>query len=214
MSPLLNNHPYFKYVVYINLDRRQDRKLQFQCEMKKTGLLESDLTRISAVDNPANGALGCTLSHIKAINYAKEQNWPHVAIFEDDFSWTVNPVDLAQQLQEVERELAQFSWDVIFLSCKILQKKPLTNANSAVRVIEGRTSSGYIVRSHYYDTILKSLQTSADKLRQKLPRGTFALDVYWKHIQQEDQWLAVRPLVGRQTPGFSDIQKREVKYLW
>jgi hypothetical protein len=41
----------------------------------------------------------------------------------------------------------------------------------------------------------------------------FALDIYWKQLQMNDNWYIVYPCLMIQAPGYSDIQKSEQNYL-
>jgi hypothetical protein len=59
---------YIDAVFYINLESRVDRKDHFLQEVQKL-TDRSKVHRINAVRD-ANGALGCTLSHIKTLKYS------------------------------------------------------------------------------------------------------------------------------------------------
>ena len=68
----------FLPVLYINLDKRVDRKNQLEEEMK--GLEGLHLNRISAHSKPEFPAVGCTTSHLKAMKLAQRMNWPYVLL--------------------------------------------------------------------------------------------------------------------------------------
>lgn len=77
-------------IFYINLDKSIDRKriMEFQFDIANV----PNWTRISGIDgsklnkdsNITQNELGCTLSHIKAIETAYKQNLPMAIIMEDD----------------------------------------------------------------------------------------------------------------------------------
>ena len=71
-------------VIYINLDKRVDRKEHILNELKKIGV--EDATRFKAIELE-NGAVGCSMSHLKCLETAKENQWPHVLIVEDDIKF-------------------------------------------------------------------------------------------------------------------------------
>ncbi len=74
-------------IFYINLEQRTDRKEHFLQEMKKFCVDESKIVRIDAVYN-AIGALGCTKSHIKALEqFMENPAWKTCIVFEDDFTF-------------------------------------------------------------------------------------------------------------------------------
>ena len=54
-------------ILYINLEHRPDRNEHCLNEIRKIDPLLTKTHRIDAVCNKSNGALGCTLSHIKAL---------------------------------------------------------------------------------------------------------------------------------------------------
>ena len=93
-------------ILYINLDRSLDRKKHIEEQFKKYNII--DYKRISAIDgkniknikegningikfknnykNTNKYELACTLSHLKTIEYAYENNFNEVLILEDDIS--------------------------------------------------------------------------------------------------------------------------------
>jgi GR25 family glycosyltransferase involved in LPS biosynthesis len=58
-----------KNIFYINLDTRPDRQQHFENQMKMLGGLQA--TRFNAIKNNC-GAIGCSLSHLALLKYAKE----------------------------------------------------------------------------------------------------------------------------------------------
>lgn len=42
--------------------------------------------------------------------------------------------------------------------------------------------------------------------------STFALDMYWKKLQERDNWYIIYPPMSIQSAGYSDIQKKDVNY--
>ena len=54
--------------------------------------------RVEAMSTPGLGAQGCTFSHMKAIDLALQNKWNHVAVFEDDFEFTITPDQVTKRL--------------------------------------------------------------------------------------------------------------------
>jgi glycosyl transferase family 25 len=77
---IFNNVP----VMYINLDIRPDRDDHVNRELKKIGVNEPH--RFPAI-KLENGALGCSMSHLKIIEEAKKNKLDHVLIVEDDIAF-------------------------------------------------------------------------------------------------------------------------------
>ena len=70
----------FPQTLVINLEERKDRLREFTHEFNKWPV---PIHRIEAVKKEIP-AQGCTLSHKKAIEYARDHNFPWVLILEDD----------------------------------------------------------------------------------------------------------------------------------
>ena len=69
-----------KHAFYINLASRPDRKQHVEEQLKIMGIQAERFNAIKL----ANGALGCSLSHLKCLETAKENNWSHLLVVEDD----------------------------------------------------------------------------------------------------------------------------------
>jgi GR25 family glycosyltransferase involved in LPS biosynthesis len=65
----LTNISDIKNILYINLTFREDRKNHIENQLKNIGF--KSFERFNAV-NVKNGALGCSMSHLKCIEYAKK----------------------------------------------------------------------------------------------------------------------------------------------
>jgi glycosyl transferase family 25 len=93
-----------KKVLYINLDSRTDRK-----ERIEKVLRNFSYERITAIQHKI-GSIGCSMSHIYAIEYAIKQKWDNVLIMEDDMEWNDFFVNYLKLI-----ELMKKPYDVIVL---------------------------------------------------------------------------------------------------
>ena len=64
----------FKHTLFINLEARKDRLEHAEKEFKKMNIIAE---RFNAV-KLASGAVGCTMSHIKCLELAKQRNYDQV----------------------------------------------------------------------------------------------------------------------------------------
>ena len=71
-----------KHTIFINLEHRKDRLEHVLVELKKININAPE--RFNAIKT-ANGAVGCSMSHIKCLELAKERNYPFVFICEEMF---------------------------------------------------------------------------------------------------------------------------------
>ncbi len=100
-------------ILVINLDRRVDRWESIQDHLLSeefVNMIESP-TRISAVDDSENPGRGCSESHKKCLQFAKEKKWESVLILEDDARLRPNfETSYIQMMSELPK-----NWILIFL---------------------------------------------------------------------------------------------------
>ena len=202
----LNIPDLLKYILYINLDERQDRLKHVLSEMDKLQVIGE---RISAIKMP-DGAIGCTMSHIKCLELAKARGWPYVFICEDDILF-LNPNVLKENLLKFS-ENREIDWDVVIIGGN--NSPPYQRiAEYCIRVFNNQTTTGYIVKSHYYDTLIANFRESAKYLlREPSKRKLYALDIYWKRLQTGGKWYMITPPTVVQADNYSDIEGRRVNY--
>jgi glycosyl transferase family 25 len=196
----------FSHVLYINLKSREDRNQHVLNELYKLGI--TNPTRIDAVKT-TDGAIGCSMSHIKCLEYAKANKLPHVFICEDDITFT-NPALLLNNIQQMET--SDIQWDVVIIGGNNCPPyKQITEF--CIRVSNNQTTTGYVIQSHYYDVLIGNIKESVSYLlRQPHNRRLYALDIYWKRLQQRDKWYMIIPPTVVQYEDYSDIEKRVVNY--
>ena len=196
-----------KHTLYINLETRTDRLNHVKKELEK---MKINGERINAVKT-TDGAIGCTLSHIRCLELAKERQYPHVFIIEDDITF-LQPELLCENLKKFQENLELQRWDVLIIggnNCPPYMKI----TDYCIRVGNNQTTTGYIVKSHYYDTLIQNFKEIAQKLmRNPHNKREFALDMYWKQLQQNGLWYMIVPPTVTQYQDYSDIEKRIVNY--
>jgi GR25 family glycosyltransferase involved in LPS biosynthesis len=189
----------FENTLFINLDERQDRLQHVINEFNKIGIINS--IRIPAIRHPSGGALGCTLSHIQCLEYAIANNFEHVFIAEDDISFTNVPV----LLNSIQHFLSSnVEWDVLIIGGN-LAPPFIKNNEFFVRVFNCQTTTGYVVKKHYFNTLLDNFKFSAHNL--------IPIDIGWKLLQKIHAWFFIIPMTVTQYPNFSDIEHKFVNYL-
>ena len=70
-------------IYYINLPHREDRKQKMLNWISESGFPKDKVNRIEAVYNYEKGYIGCTLSHIKAVETFIQSNNEICIIYED-----------------------------------------------------------------------------------------------------------------------------------
>jgi len=194
-----------KHAFYINLASRPDRKQHVESQLNTIGITAG---RFNAIKLP-NGALGCSMSHLKCLETAKQQGWPHLLIVEDDIKF-LNPELFKNQLNLFLSK--HKSWDVVLIGGNNIP--PYTKMdNTCVKVSSCQTTTGYLVNRHYYDILIENIRTGIKNLL-KFPgqHALYAIDKYWFQLQRRDNWFLIIPLTVTQREDYSDIEKRPTNY--
>jgi len=179
-------------VVYINLDKRCDRKILIEKELLRVFPYDK-VIRFSAIYN-STPYFGCTMSHINVLEMAKRNNWKNVLIVEDDMEWC----NFTEQNLQVFNNLVKKPYDVIMLGGAFIDYNKKT-----YKLTSASTAHCYLVSNHYYDKLIENLKNGLSQLSTENTM-TYANDQYWKLLQKTDNWYIIVPCIATQTDGFSD----------
>lgn len=198
-------------VVYINLENRPDRRDQIQSELSSK--IPSDkIIRLNAVYDIRH--LGCSQSHIKALEMAIDNGWNNVLIVEDDAMW--NNYDKGyKRLAELISQNPNY--DVITLGNIGAYFDPNTG-----RLSSAQTATAYLVNNHYFHILLNNFKEGFRNLSKVREMKTneemvayeqkYCVDQYWKVLQPRDKWFIVHPALMVQRPSKSSISGVDVDY--
>jgi glycosyl transferase family 25 len=196
-------------VLYINLAERVDRKEHMLAELEIAGVPEEKIWRIDAV-RMKPGALGCTLSHIKAFQLIQEKGWQKVLVLEDDFTW-MPYTEISECIADIGS--IKKSWDVIQISwnpcARLIGDGPISCVRRAVDV---RTTSGYFVRGKFVQDLLENFKEAAINMYKNGHSPDSCCDMNWQKLQHDTDWYVAYPPLGYQMDGWSDVEGREVSY--
>jgi glycosyl transferase family 25 len=196
----------FKNTLFINLDERKDR---LEHANQQFAIMGINAERVSAIKTQT-GSIGCTLSHIRCLELAKQRGYEYVFICEDDITFK-NPGLLKTNLQKFY-ENEDIMWDLLIIGGNNVPPYQKIEEYCA-RVFYCQTTTGYVVKQHYYDTLLENFRESAKNLmRDPKNHSTYALDMYWKRLQVQDFWYMIIPPTVTQYESYSDIESRTVNY--
>ena len=204
--------PMLENVFYINLDSQVDRRVHVEAQLEKMGWKYSRFPAIKKAD----GRLGCAMSHLKVITMAKEMNLPFVCVVEDDIMFQ-KPDFYRKQLKKYLSSNPEF--DVFLIAGNTVggsssdgKKRTERISENVSRVYKSFTTTGYIVKCHYYDTLIENFKSSVLGLMKTPGDNRFAIDVNWFPLQAKDKWMMITPRTVTQLPGYSSIEKRVVSY--
>jgi GR25 family glycosyltransferase involved in LPS biosynthesis len=193
------------HALYINLEERTDRKKKTKKEFKN---LKIPIKRFNAV-KLSSGRISCSMSHIKCLQKAIDNDWDHVLIVEDDIHF-MNPEIFTQQLNKFLS--SGIEWDVLFFAGNNLPPYQIFG-DFCVKVSRCQTATGYLVKKHYYSKLLKNMKEGmALLLKEPDKHFYYAVDKYWFPLQEKDNWFIITPLSVVQREGYSNIELKETDY--
>lgn len=183
-------------VVYINLAKRQDRRTEIEVELAKASL---DAERFEAIPRKP-GIVGCGLSHLAVLKQARDNNYPNVLIFEDDFQFIVEPDVFHDTVQTFFSTIKE--WDVLMFSYSLEKSQPYNETFG--KVLAATTASAYLVHQRFYDTLIRTLETALPLLESTGQHWHYANDQCWKSLQPQAQWFYTLQRIGIQRGSYSD----------
>jgi len=187
-------------VVYINLERRTDRRISIEAELARF-FPHWKISRFGAIHHE-KGYIGCTMSHINVIELAISRGWKNCLIVEDDAIWS-NKAEGYLLLKKLVKQ----PYDVITFGTTFT-----IYDRETYKLHGGQTTTAYLVNSHYYQTYLDNMKEGLVKLIETGNKKQYAIDSYWKRLQAKDNWYCIMPALMIQKDGYSDIEKSYTKY--
>lgn len=199
-------------ILYINLEHRNDRNEHCLNEIKKIDPLLSKVHRINAVHNRKNGALGCSLSHIKALElFIDNPDWKNCLILEDDFTF------LSDNNDDINKSILYLlnncdNYDVILLGIGVDGLKYENYNEYIYKITSAQTTSGYIFSRKYVYTLLANYTKSSDNMINYGWKSEWCLDQYWKKLMPYSNWYSLKKRIGYQYNNYSDIENKNTEY--
>ncbi len=200
------------HTLFINLDSRTDRLAQITRQLHSIGIHNPE--RVAAIQTD-DGAVGCGMSHARCIEIARQRNWPHVFICEDDFK-CVDPAKLRHSLAQFEQNHiadGMEDWSVVMLGGN--NQPPYTKMPGVEYCIQVRMCAslvGYIVRQSEYDILLQNFREGTNRLINNPTRQINAVDMFCCSLQASGRWFLLTPLTVTQQAGYSNLENRVVNY--
>ena len=194
---LIKNH------FYINLNRRTDRRKSCIKELSKFDIIPN---RFPAIENKV-GRVGCSFSHLKCLQIAKEQRFPYVAIFEDDIV-----IPKPNQVENIVNRILKsgVEWDVLLLAGNNF--KPNKNEHVDYCIVNRcYCGTAYIVKEEFYDKLIENIKEGL-LLLMKTRDQQYSWDAWWCNLQREYKFLLINPLSIYQREDYSDIEYCNVNY--
>jgi glycosyl transferase family 25 len=192
---------------YINLEHRTDRKEHVTNQLTNLGL--QGFERFNAI-KMENGAVGCSMSHLKILQTAVQNNWDHVLIVEDDITFL--DLELFKANFETFLQRNGNNWDVILLAGNNMPPYDVVD-DVCIKVKRCQTTTGYLVNGHYIKKLMENVKMGLTQLMYKpASHAMYAIDKFWFVLQSVDKWYLIIPPTVVQREDYSDIEKKRINY--
>jgi glycosyl transferase family 25 len=203
---MINNLSDIRHAFYINLEHRVDRREEIEQELSVMGI---NAQRFNAICT-TNGAIGCTMSHLRLLDDAINNNYSHLLILEDDIQF-LEPEKFKINFNKF-LELHKNNWDVIIFSGNNVPPY-IPVDETCIRVTRCQTTTGYLVNGNYLRVLRNNIKEGLEKLiKNPQMHYYFAIDKYWFCLQQFDNWYLIIPPTVVQRESYSDIEKKITNY--
>lgn len=209
---------FFKKIICINLNRREDRWIEIQKQFTKFDII--DVERLSACDGQLlevdlykehKGELGSAISHLNAIKRAKELNCENVLIFEDDL---VIKDEFYNYFETIINQLPN-NWNILMFGGNNQGQLQYIN-NNINRTSRTFALQMYAVNSKCYDYLINMLENEI-KIALTYNKNTkfvsLAGDYFIaNHMPYLNVYITNPKLSYQVDDDFSDIQHTKVNY--
>jgi glycosyl transferase family 25 len=194
-SKSINKFDFIEKVIYINLEKREDRKLDVEKQLALYFPPEK-IIRFNAISDD-KGFIGCTKSHIGAIQMAIDNKWENCLILEDDIEWIKEDFDKTYNLFV---QLVNKPFDVIVLN----SNNDRTYDKKTNKLYCTTSTGGYFIKKNYFNKLLTNFKSGLSLLLKDTNNHSYRIDQYWKILHKIDDWYVVVPSLCIQKDGFSD----------
>lgn len=192
-------------VLYINLDRRSDRRKHITNEFRKIGINHAE--RVPAIWNEI-GALGCTQSHLKIYNRLIHNKCNKIVmICEDDIEFLISKSRVTEILNEFA---SNECLDVICLAYN--HQNGIKITNDLIISSKIKTTACYLIKPRVLPCLQQTALFSYNNLKAGKPNRKYAIDVAWQKAQEKFIFGIPQPRAARQIPSHSDITNTYVDY--
>lgn len=190
-------------VYVINLDHRSDRLKSAIYFLRKMGITQ--FKRFPAILNN-NGALGCAQSHFEILNNMRSDK-KFTIICEDDIKFTGRLRDLNKSIKDF---ISHDDVSVLLLSY-VTRDIPTWYSSNLMRTQSGQTTAFYCFRNEFTENLMMSAKKSVELMESNSNKSS-PLDKVWKELQKDYIYAIPRKKLIIQKSGYSDIEKKIIKY--
>lgn len=203
MSKKLSDIP----ILYINLEKRTDRK-----EHMEQLLQNHTYERVDAVYHE-RGNIGCTLSHIKCLEIAKQREYNECIIFEDDILFEENTTLENIPYPEIDFEM--------FMLCVNVSESIEIDTDYS-KIQRCSCTAGYLIKSSMYDILIDLYRECSNRALQHVDRKDFNIycnlnklncDMCWNDLWNDHMAIVLKKQFIYPMDGYSDVTNSDRKFV-
>jgi GR25 family glycosyltransferase involved in LPS biosynthesis len=195
---------------YINLDERVDRMKHFENLKVKYDFFKN-IKRLSAIKHK-NGAIGCGMSHIEALTKLLEcadDSDDYFMICEDDLC-ILNDNNYNKFINDFDN-IKDKKWDIIVITPSGDKMPDLPNHNF-YRIHNNQTTTAYIIKKTFIPILISNFRQSVTALINGGHPNTYAIDQWWKQLQNQYTFYYYKDIYAGQLVGYSNIENKHINY--
>jgi hypothetical protein len=95
-------------------------------------------------------------------------------------------------------------FDICMISYIVQKSEDVNEFPFVKRVLNGQTTSGYIIREQFYDKLIGLYEWANPLLANTKQHWNYACDTVWKRLQPTSKWYCMTDRFGIQRPSYSD----------
>lgn len=188
-------------IVYINLDKRADRRSAMEQEFVRIGIRGQ---RFAALTYNRCPNTGCLLSHATVLEQAYDEGCENVLVLEDDFKFIDDVVKVHTQMDKFFK--CGLAWDVVMLTTCAAIISERTN-DIVSKVVSSGNGAGYLVNRSMMLELSTLFKANVENLYQTKRHWEYQNDVLWKQLMPVSNWYMFNEYLGYQREGYSDLSE-------
>jgi GR25 family glycosyltransferase involved in LPS biosynthesis len=182
------------HALVINLEHRTDRREHMLQELDKLQGVTYEFVNAIKHENPN---IGCTLSHQRCIEIAKDRDLNHIMILEDDVIFEPNVNEI---FEKSWRAVQQYDWNLLYLGGNVREKSRYVDIDKhLVHVTKVNTTHAYVIHKRFYDIVLG------------LDIDTI-IDYHYRDLSSLHKMYMCAPMIAFQLESYSDLQQKTTNY--
>ena len=182
------------HALVINLEHRTDRREHVIQELTKLhGVTYEFVNAIKHED--AN--IGCTLSHQRCIQIAKDRDLNHIMILEDDVIFEPNVNEIFEKSWQA---VQKYDWNLLYLGGNVREKSRYVDTDKHLaHVTKVNMTHAYVIHKKFYDIVLG------------LDINTI-IDYQYRDLSVLHKMYMCAPMIAFQLESYSDLQQKTTNY--